>query len=79
MFTWRGKWEKFGDVLAQGKVTLLWLMNSNVVKLEQFDYLYLVYHFTVPLKVPNSKLSCQLKGKRLNRGPGHGLEIPVIY
>ena len=37
------------------------------------------YHFTVPLKVPNSKLSCQLKGKRLNRGPGHGLEIPVIY
>ena len=50
-----------------------------MVKLEQFDYLYLVYHFTVPLKVPNSKLSCQLKGKRLNRGPGHGLEIPVIY
>ena len=31
------------------------------------------------LKLPNSKLSCKVKGKRLNRGVGHGLEIPVIY
>ena len=50
-FTWRGKWEKFGDVLAEGKVTLLWLMNSNMVKPEKFDHLHLVYHFTVPLSI----------------------------
>ena len=31
-FTWRGKWEKFGDVFADKKVTLSWLMNSNKVK-----------------------------------------------
>ena len=35
-----------------------------------------VYQF---LKLPNSKLSCKVKGKRLNRGAGYGLEIPVIY
>ena len=35
-----------------------------------------VYKF---LKLPNSKLSCQVKGKRLNRGARYGLEIPVIY
>ena len=34
-----------------------------------------VYKF---LKLPNSKLSCKVKGKRLNRGAGYGLEIPVI-
>ena len=31
------------------------------------------------LKLPNSKLSCKVKGKRLNRGAGYGFEIPVIY
>ena len=46
---WRGEWEKFGDVLAEKKVTLSWLMNSNMVKHEKFDYLHLVDHFTVPL------------------------------
>ena len=50
-FTWRGKWEKFGDVLAEGKVTLLWLMKSNMVKPEQFDHLHLLYHLTAPLKI----------------------------
>ena len=40
---------KFGDVLAEKKVTLSWLMNSNMVKPEKFDHLHLVYHFTVPL------------------------------
>ena len=49
MFYWRGKWEKIGDVLAEKKVTLSWLMNSNMVKPEKFDNLHLVYHFTVPL------------------------------
>ena len=49
-FTWRrGKWEKFGDVLAEKKVTLSWLMNSNMVKPKKFDHLHLVYHFTAPL------------------------------
>ena len=46
-FTWQGKWKKFGDVLAEGKITLLWLVNSNIVTTEQFDHIYLVYHFTV--------------------------------
>ena len=31
------------------------------------------------LKLPNSKLSCKVKRKRLNRGAGYGLEISVIY
>ena len=31
------------------------------------------------LKLPNSKISCKVKGKRLNRGAGYGLEIPLIY
>ena len=35
-----------------------------------------VYKF---LKLPNSKLSCKVEGKRLNRGAEYGLEIPVIY
>ena len=39
-------------------------------------YIQIVYKF---LKLPNSKLSCKVKGKRLNRGAGYGLEIPVIY
>ena len=26
-------------------------MNSNMTKAENFDYLHLAYHFTVPLKV----------------------------
>ena len=48
-FTWREKWEKIGYVLAEKKVTLSWLMNSNIVKAEKCDHLHLVYHFTVPL------------------------------
>ena len=35
-----------------------------------------VYKF---LKLPSSKLSCKVKGKRLSRGAGYGLEIPVIF
>ena len=46
---------KFGDVLAEKKVTLSWLMNSNMVKPEKFDHLHLVYNFTVPLK-PNIEI-----------------------
>ena len=32
--------EKFGDVLAEKKVTFSWLMNSNMVKLEKFDHIH---------------------------------------
>ena len=39
---------KIWDVLAENKVALSWLMNSNMIKPEKFDHLYLVYHFTVP-------------------------------
>ena len=35
-----------------------------------------VYKF---LEFANSKLSCKVKGMRLNRGAGYDLEIPVIY
>ena len=31
------------------KVTLEWLMNSDMVKPEKFHHLHLAYHFTVPL------------------------------
>ena len=48
--TWWGKWEKGGYVLAEKKVTLSWLMNSDMVKSWKFDHLHLVNHFTVPLK-----------------------------
>ena len=40
---------KFGDVLAEKKVTLSWLVNSNMVKLEKYDHHHLVYYFKVPL------------------------------
>ena len=51
MFYRRAKWEKFGDVLAERKVTLSWLMDSNMVKPKQIDHPHLVYHFTVPLRL----------------------------
>ena len=31
------------------------------------------------LKVPNTSIEVQVVWKRLNRGGGYGLEIPVIY
>ena len=40
---------KFGHVLAEKKVTLWWLMNSNMVKPENFGHLHLVYHFIISL------------------------------
>ena len=46
-----GEVEKFGDVLAEKRVTLLWFMNLNMVKPETFDHLHLVYHFEAPLKL----------------------------
>ena len=39
----------FGHVLTEKKVTLSWLMNSNMVIPEKIGHLHLVYHFTVPL------------------------------
>ena len=48
---------KIGNVLAEKKGTLSWLMNSNMVKPEKFAHLHLVYHFTVPL--------IWLRGKRV--------------
>ena len=40
---------KIWHVLAEKKVTLSWLINSNMVKPEKFGHLHLVYDFTVPL------------------------------
>ena len=31
------------------------------------------------LKMPNTYITAKVIGKRLNRGGGYGLEIPVIY
>ena len=31
------------------------------------------------LRLPNSKLSCKVKGKILNKGAAYDLEIPIIY
>ena len=33
-------------------------------------------HFT---KIPSCSLRCKVTGKRVNRGAGYGLEIPVVY
>ena len=49
-FTRQWKWKKFDDLLAETKITLSWLTNSNMVKAEKFDHLHQVYHFIVPLK-----------------------------
>ena len=49
------------------KETLAGYMPRNIYK-----FLY------KSLKLPNSKLSCKVKGMRLNRGAGYGLEIPLI-
>ena len=40
----------FGHVLAEKKVILKWLMNSNMVKPEKFGHLHLVYLFTIRLR-----------------------------
>ena len=50
-FTWQEKWEKFGDVLAEKKLTLSRLVNSDMIKPEKFDHLHLVYHFTALSKI----------------------------
>ena len=50
------------------KETLVGHMPRNISKF--------VYKF---LNLRNSKLSCKVKGKGLNRGAGYALEIPVIY
>ena len=44
-----GRGKKFGDVIAEKKVTLIRLMSSNMVKHEKFDHIHLFYHFTVRL------------------------------
>ena len=31
------------------------------------------------LSLPNCTISCEVTGKRVNRGGGYGLEIPVKY
>ena len=31
------------------------------------------------IKIPNCITSCKITGKRVNRGAGYGLEIPVQY
>ena len=31
------------------------------------------------LKVPNTSIEVEVVGKRMNRGGGYGLEIPVAY
>ena len=31
------------------------------------------------LKVPNTSIEVEVVGKRMNRGGGYGLEIPVVY
>ena len=31
------------------------------------------------LKIPNCTIGCKVTGKRVNRGAGYGLEIPVQY
>ena len=34
---------------------------------------------TLFLKVPNTRIRARVTGKRLNRGGGYGLEVPVVY
>ena len=41
---------QFRDVLVEKKVTLSWLVNSDMVKPDNFGHLHLVHQFTVPLK-----------------------------
>ena len=43
MFYFAREVGKFGPVLAEKKVALKWLMNSNMIKPEKFVHLYLVY------------------------------------
>ena len=43
--------EKNLEILEETKVTLSWLMNSNMVKTEKFDHLHLAYQFKVLLSL----------------------------
>ena len=49
MFHLASEMGKFVHVLPEKKVTLWWLMNSNIVKPGKFGHLNLVYHFTISL------------------------------
>ena len=46
---------KFGHPLAEKKVTLSWLTNSNMVKPKKYGHLHLFYHFTIPLNLRYSR------------------------
>ena len=48
--------KEVGKILVEKKVTLLWLINSHMVKPEKFDHLQSVYYFTVPLHKNNNKI-----------------------
>ena len=50
------------------KETIVWHIPQNISKA-----------CSIFLKVPNTSIEFQVIGKRLNRGGGYGLEIPVIY
>ena len=50
------------------KETIVWHIPQNISKA-----------CSMFLKVPNTSIEFQVIGKRLNRGGGYGLEIPVIY
>ena len=56
--------EKFGNVLAEKKVTLSRLLNSNMAKHEIFDHLHLVSHIIVPLKSPKTIILAERLIKR---------------
>ena len=63
---------KCGHVLAEKKVTLSWLKNSNMVKSEKFGHLHLVYHF---------KTSMQYLGDHLPRNNlvSSDQQLPSMY
>ena len=71
---------KFGHVLAEKKVTLKLLMNSNIVKPETFDHLHLVYHFIVPLNPSLQNGNLKSKPIKVNSGILQGVSLsPLLF
>ena len=59
--------DKFAIAIFHSKIIV-----GHVLKnLSKFFYRF--------LSLPNCTISCELTGKRVNRGGGYGLEIPVKY
>ena len=59
-----------------GKFALAIVLEERIVGYVPKNLSKIFHQF---MKIPNCTIGCKVTGKRLNRGAGYGLEIPVQY